>query len=153
MVFVVVVGAVVVALVLFVAAVAVLRESARMERDPPTRPFDYEAAVDWVVHHIPDDVAGTLTLDDVHRIIELQLDYFRRKGVSRNGQDSAPKGSVIVGGSETVQFIVERAARAGITYSPEQVHAVIDTQLSYLRSIGAIGDRADEDPGAGEEPG
>lgn len=142
----VVVGALVVAVVLFLAAVAVMRESARMDREPPTRPFDFEEAVEWVVRHIPDDVAATLTLDDVHRILDLQLHYFRKKGVSRNGQTGQPRGTVIVGGSETVDFIVDEAAKQGLAYSSQQVHAVIDTQLTYLRSIGAIGPPADDEP-------
>lgn len=141
----VVVGAVVVVLVLVVAAVAVLRESARMEREPPSRPFDFEEAVDWVVRHVPDDVAATLTIDDVHRIIDLQLDYFRQKGVSRNGQTARPQGSVIVGGSETVAYIVEQSAKRGVEYTAAQVHAVVDTQLAYLRSIGVIGPPAGDD--------
>ena len=139
------VGIAVVAIVLCIAGVAVLRESARMEQEPPTRPFDFEDAVAWVVRHIPDDVAATLTLDDVHRIIDLQLDYFRRKGVSRNGQTAKPRGSVVVGGSETVDYIMERATEAGVAYTAAQVHAVIDTQLTYLRSIGAIGERAEDE--------
>lgn len=150
MVVVVAVGFVVVLVVLAVAAVAVLRESARMDREPPTRWFDVSQAVDWVVEHVSDEAAATLTLDDVHRIIDLQLEYFRRKGVSRNGETSAPRGDVVVGGSETVEFIVRQAARQGVTFTNEQVHAVVETQLAYLRSIGVVGPRV-EDPG--EEPG
>jgi len=140
-----VVGALVVILVTMVATITIMRESARMEVQPPTRAFDVDEAVEWVVRHIPDDVAGTLTLQDVYTIIDLQLDYFRRKGVSRNGKDSEPGGTVVVGGSETVEYILERASADGAEYTVEQVQAVIDTQLSYLRSIGVVGPAVSED--------
>ena len=40
-------------------------------------------------------------------------------------------------------------AATGEAYIPEQVHAVVETQLAYLRAIGAVGDAArprPEDP-------
>ena len=45
-------------------------------------------------------------------------------------------GDVVVGGSETVEYILAWAADTGESYLPEQVHAVIETQLEYLREIG-----------------
>jgi hypothetical protein len=42
----------------------------------------------------------------------------------------------VVGGSETVEYILAWAADTGESYLPEQVHAVIETQLEYLREIG-----------------
>jgi hypothetical protein len=104
------------------------------------------------VKHVPDDVAATLTPEDVRRILDLQVEYFKRKGVSGNGSNSQPSGDVVIGGAETVQYIVERAATAGEHYLPEQVHGVIETQLSYLRAIGAIGPPAGRDPGDANPP-
>jgi hypothetical protein len=51
-----------------------------------------------------------------------------------------------VGGAETVEYILTRASETGEPYLPEQVHAVIETQLDYLRAIGAVGPQADEPP-------
>jgi hypothetical protein len=48
----------------------------------------------------------------------------------------------VVGGSETVHFVLEATRSAGQDYTPEQVYAVVETQLAYLRAIGAIGERA-----------
>jgi len=50
----------------------------------------------------------------------------------------------VVGGPETVEYIVGRADAAGTNFIPEQVFAVMETQLAYLRSIGAVGSRADD---------
>src|SRR5205085_11837472 len=69
-----------------------------------------------------------------------------------NGSSSNPPGDVIVGGAETVDYILDRAKVTGEEYLPEQVHAVIETQLAYLREIGAIGPPAVDPPGAGIEP-
>ena len=110
-----------------------------MAAEPPPPVFDPEEAYEWVVEHVPDVVAATLTPDDVRRILDFQLEYFQRKGVTGNGSSSHPPGDVVVGGAETVDYILERARAAGEEYLPEQVHAVIETQLAYLREIGAVG--------------
>ena len=60
---------------------------------------------------------------------------------------------MVIGGSETVDFVLERCAATGERYLPEQVYGVIDTQLSYLRAIGAVGPPAEGDvgPDAGDD--
>ena len=97
----------------------------------------------WVVEHLPDDVAATPTAEDVRRILELQFEFFRNKGVAGNGSRRGPSGPVVVGGAEQVAYIIERSGATGDAYLPEQVYPVVETQLSYLRAIGAIGPPAE----------
>jgi hypothetical protein len=141
----IVAGFLVVAIVVAVAAWLVIREAGRVAKEPPPAMFDVEEAHDWVVAHVPDDVAATLTSDDVRRILEFQLEYFEKKGVSGNGSSAKASGPVVVGGAEAVSYIVDRAAATGEAYLPEQVYGVLETQLAYLRSIGAVGPPADDD--------
>jgi hypothetical protein len=124
----------------------VIREAGRLAAEPPPPVFDPEEAYDWVVENVPDVVAATLTPADVRRILDFQMEFFRRKGVTGNGSSSHPPGDVIVGGAETVDYILERSAATGEEYLPEQVHAVIETQLAYLREIGAVGPAVDRGP-------
>jgi hypothetical protein len=140
-----VVGFVVVGVVIAIAAFVVAREATRIARNPPPALFDPDAAYQWVLVHLPDAVAVTLTPEDVRRILDIQVEYFKRKGVSGNGSTEYPSGTVVIGGAETVAYIIERAAATGESYLPEQVYAVLDTQVAYLRAIGAVG------PAAGDE--
>jgi hypothetical protein len=142
----IVAGFLVVAIVVAVAAWLVIREAGRVAKQPPPALFDVDEAHDWVVAHVPDVVAATLTSDDVRRILEFQLEYFEREGVSGNGSSAHSSGPVVVGGAEAVAYIVDRAAATGESYLPEQVYGVLETQLAYLRSIGAVGPQADEPP-------
>jgi hypothetical protein len=141
----IVAGMLVVAVVVAIAAVLVIREAGRIAKEPPPALFDLDEAHDWVVAHVPDDVAATLTSDDVRRILELQLEYFDKKGVSGNGSGPHATGPVVVGGAEAVAYIVDRAAATGEAYLPEQVYGVLETQMAYLRSIGAVGPPAGDD--------
>jgi hypothetical protein len=141
----IVAGVLVVAIVVAVAAWLVIREAGRIAKEPPPAIFDLDEAHDWVVAHVPDDVAATLTSDDVRRILEFQLEYFEKKGVSGNGSGPKTTGPVVIGGAEAVAYIVERAASTGEAYLPEQVYGVLETQITYLRAIGAVGPPANED--------
>jgi hypothetical protein len=129
--------------VVAIAAVIVVREAGRMTKEPPPVLFSMDEAYDFVVEHLPDIVAATLTPADVRRILAFQWEYFRQTGVSANGSKEHPTTGVIsraavVGGSEEVEYILRRCAETGEEYLPEQVEAVVDTQLAYLRAIGAM---------------
>jgi hypothetical protein len=132
-------------LVCAVAAWIVTREAARLSYEPPPPVFDIDEAFDWVVAHVPDDVAATLTPDDVRRILDLQIEFFQRKGVTGNGSSAHPPGDVVVGAAETVEYILGHSRETGEEYLPEQVYAVVETQLAYLRAIGAIGGQAGDE--------
>jgi hypothetical protein len=136
--------ALVVGLVFAVAAVVVGREARRLDAVPPRPVFDLDEAVEWVAEHLPFEVSAVLSHDDVRRIIDLNLEFFRTKAASGNGHAAALEGPVVVGGAETVEYVLRRAAALGESYTAPQVHAVLDAQMTYLEAIGAIGPEAPE---------
>ena len=125
--------------VVALAAIFVVREAGRIAREPPPALFDRDDAYDYVVDQLDDLVAATLTPEDVRRILDFEVEYLRQRGITGNGAPSTPVEPVVFGGPDTVAYILRRAAETGEAYLPEQVHAVVETQLSYLRAIGAIG--------------
>lgn len=141
----VVAGFIVVGLVVAIAAFVVAREAGRIAKNPPPALFDFDDAYEWVLAHLPDAVAATLTPSDVRRILDFQVEFFKRKGVSANGSTEYPPGTVVIGGAETVAYILDRCEATGEHYLPEQVHGVLETQLAYLRAIGAVGPQAGDD--------
>jgi hypothetical protein len=128
-----------------IAAVVVGREARRLDAVPPTPTFDMDEAVEFVAEHLPFEVGAELSHDDVRRIIDWNLEFFRLKGVSGNGHGAATEGPVVVGGAETVDYVLARADSQGLTYTAAQVHAVLNAQMTYLENIGAIGPEADGD--------
>jgi len=127
------------AVVFAIAAIVMGREARRLASRPPGRVFDFDEAVDWVCDNVGEAVAAVLSPDDVRRILNWHLEYFRIKGVSSNGDSVHSEGSVVVSGAETVDFVLMRAESSGADYTPEQVHAVLDAQMRYLEDIGAVG--------------
>ena len=136
---------VVIGIVLAIAAALVFREAARLSDAPPDAVFDPDDARGWVVEHLDDLVAATLTEKDVERIIGYQMEYFGQRGVSHNGARTESDVPLLFLPEEAVGYIVDRCAETGEAYLPEQVEAVMECQLDYLRFIGAIGREADDD--------
>ena len=136
---------VVIGIVLAIAAALVFREAARLSDAPPDAVFDPDDARGWVVEHLDDIVAATLTEKDVDRIIGFQMEYFGQRGVSHNGSRTESDVPLLFLPEEAVGYIVDRCAETGEAYLPEQVEAVMECQLDYLRFIGAIGREADDD--------
>jgi len=133
----------VLALVFGIAAAVIGREARRLDAVPPNPVFDLNEAVSWVAEHLPFEVSAVLSHDDVRQIIDWNLEYFRTKGVSGNGHSAQTDGPVVVGGAETVDYVLHRAEAVGSPYTAAQVHAVLDAQMTYLEAIGAIGPEAD----------
>jgi hypothetical protein len=133
------------AIVFIVAAAVIGREARRLDAVPPKPVYDMTEAVQWVADHLPFDVSAVLSYDDVQNIIDWNLEYFRSKGVSGNGSSPHPAGAVVVGGAETVEYVLAKAILAGVDYTPAQVHAVLEAQMAYLVAIGAVGQEAGPD--------
>ncbi|MBA3653393.1 MAG: hypothetical protein H0W70_04295 [Actinobacteria bacterium] len=139
-------GVVLVAMVFAVAAVVVGREARRLDAVPPNPVFDIDDAVAWVADRLPYEVSAILSHGEVRQIIDLNLEYFRTRGVSGNGHTTEVEGPVVVGGAETVDYVLRRAGAVGAEFTAGQVHAVLEAQMGYLEAIGAAGPEAAEDP-------
>ncbi len=132
-------GVLAVVAVFAIALVVIGREARRLATKPPGKVFEFEDAVAWVCDHVGPEVAAELSPDDVRRILNWHLEFFRMKGVSSNGHTSESDGPVVVSGAETVDFVMMKAEAAGSPYTPAQIHAVLDAQMGYLEDIGAVG--------------
>ncbi len=134
---------VIVAAVLVAALVAkaatVTRQTERRRPTGRRRTVDQDVVASWVVRHLPFEVGEMLSQQDVRRIIDWNLEYFRSRTTSGNGHSASVEAPIVVAGAETVDYVLGRAGAVGTTYTPAQVHAVLAAQMSYLQSIGAIG--------------
>ena len=139
-------GVLVLALVFAVAAVVIGREARRLDAVPPNPLFNIDEAVEWIADRLPFEVSAVLSHGDVRQIVDWNLEYFRTRGVSGNGHSTHVEGPVVVGGAETVDYVLHKAQALGAEFTPAQIHAVLDAQMSYLEAIGAVGPEAPDEP-------
>ena len=134
---------VVLGIVAAIAAAFVFREAARQQEAPPDAIFDPDDALAWVVEHLEDGIAATLTPQDAERILDAQVEFLRDRGVAQNGSRSALARPVTFSTDEVVRYIADRCAATGEAYHPSQIEAVMACQMEYLQFIGAVGREAD----------
>ena len=127
-------------LVFVIAAVAVGRETGRLDQQPPRPVFDMDEAVEWIGDRLPFEVAAEISHDDVRQILLWSLELYRASTLSSNGHgpEAGSERDVVVGEAETLAFVMERAGEAGRPWTTEQVRAVLGQQLAYLEAIGAV---------------
>ena len=136
------VGAVVMALVFVVAAVAIGRETHRLDAMPPAPSFELVYAVDWIAERLPPEVSGQITYEDVRDIVDWHLQELAENGL-RQLPPEATGDVVLVDDNSAVDAVMYRALATGREFSLEQVKAVLDGELAYLEAIGAVGPRAE----------
>jgi hypothetical protein len=126
-------------LVCAIAAWFVMREASKQTMAPRPPTYNMDEAYEWVRRHLDELVASTLTPDEVRTILRYQIDFFTKQGVTQNGEAPHLAADVVIGLSETVAYIVDRTKADGDALLAEQVYPVVETQLAYLRAIGAVG--------------
>jgi len=122
-----------------IAAWFVMHEASKQTMAPRPPTYSMDEAYEWVRRHLDELVASTLTPDEVRTILRYQIDFFTKQGVTQNGEAPHLAADVVIGLSETVAYIVDRTRADGDALLAEQVYPVVETQLAYLRAIGAVG--------------
>lgn len=132
-------GALLIAVLLFIAAAMVWQEAIKRPGDEPLA-YVLENAVQFI--HAGFGPEAPLSADDVRRILEWEVIYLQ--GVSPKGSGSLQ--SVRVGGSEdAVRFVATQInRRSGPRYDEAAIRAVLEGEAEYLASIGALGEAVEE---------
>ena len=134
----VIIGVLVTAVVLAIAAGAVGREARRLDALPPRAVFDLDEAVEWVADHLPDEVTAILSYDEVRQLLEWTIEELQSIGVAGKTGERVARETV-VDESPFTGAMVERVVNAGLDISAYNVQEVVHTTLRYLEAISAIG--------------
>lgn len=137
--------------VVVIALVAVGRVTGQLAAAPPQARFDMPEAVEFVASALPDDVSAQISYFQVEGLLRAHLDYLRSNDLTDGVRYATGSGLIVVADDETLGYLLDRVADAEWDVTPEQVTAVLDAELAYLESIGAIGS-AVPDPAALEDP-
>ncbi|MGQ0743197.1 MAG: hypothetical protein ACT4OS_02430 [Acidimicrobiales bacterium] len=126
------------AVIFAIAAAVIGTEARRLATKLPERTYNSEEALAWVCERLEAEVTAQLSYDDVRSILGWHLEFFRVKGVSSNGSGPHVEGPVVVSAAETIAFVMGQAERAGTEVTPAQVGAVLEAQMAFLMTIGAV---------------
>lgn len=131
---------------LVILALVVWQEA---RRRPSYEPLEY--VVDDAVKHIEEGLAAEGNADlrrgDIRRILEWEVFYLQ--GLAQDDRKN-PVETVAGGHDASVTWIMQQIAQKhGVSYSRDDVEAVLRHEADYLFRIGAVGEKVD--PIGGEE--
>ncbi len=137
------------ALISFViAAVTIGREARRLDSFSPVPVYIVEEAVAFVADLLPEEVSARVSFWDVRRILDMSREDHDAYGLSSEsmivrGPQHVVNDLVVVS-EDRDERIARRAAAELAELSGSDVRLVLQAELSYLESIGAVGPQANE---------
>lgn len=122
-------------MLLVVVALVVWQEA---RRRPSYDPLEYviEDAVRHIQERLPEEMS--LRRQDIRRILEWEVFYLQ--GLAQ--EDRSNPVETVAGGHEgSIEYIAAQIQMTqDLSYSHEQIGAVLDLEADYLNAIGAIGE-------------
>ncbi len=137
------------AAVFVIAAVAIGRETHRLDAVTPIPSIDVNDAVGWISERLPEDISAQVSYEDVRDILLWHLDEMQTRGVAstlNGGADPGGQGAganpIVVDDDWGVDSVGMRALQTGRDLNPLHIRAVLDAELEYFNAIGAVGPQA-----------
>ena len=129
-------------LVFVIAAVTIGRETHRLDSLAPAPAFELVDAVSWISDRLPPEVSAQVSYADVRDLVSWHLATIDGAAEPRkNG--SGPDELVIVEDADATETLIALAKADGRSFTHDQVKAVLDGEIAYLRAIGAVGPQID----------
>jgi hypothetical protein len=131
-------------IVVAIAAAAVGTVTRRLATEPPKNFFDIEEAVDFIADRLPEEVTARCSYDEVRQVLYWHLGYLKTKGLAAEGTadvlaDRDATDAVVVDDDQATAWVLGRVSEAELDLDDTDVVAIVDTELDYLRAIGALG--------------
>lgn len=96
--------------------------------------YDEEESVKFIQSSMPNELKGQLTDDDINYLVDLIYEYYEDKGFLNDDADD----SVEIDEEELISYVIKNAKADNVkVFTPEQVEAVIDGELSYCETLEA----------------
>jgi hypothetical protein len=142
-----------VVVVFVIAAVAIGRETHRLDAVTPVPSIDVNDAVGWISERLPEDISAQVSYEDVRDILLWHLDEMQTRGVASTLETSGPSMAagidstpIVVDDDWGVDAVGMRALQNGRDLNPLHIRAVLDAELEYFNAIGAVGPQAPDQP-------
>lgn len=134
-----------VVLVLAIALFAVSRVSVELEGTVAPALLEIDDAVEVVGESLPYEVSAVVSHDDVDTVIRWVLDWFDQLGLGSDfgeeiGGDWVIEDRVVADEVGAADYAVAQSIASGSQLEPVHVIVIVDSFVTYLRDIGAVGD-------------
>lgn len=132
-------------LVVLIALFAVSRVAVELEGTVAPALLEIDDAIEVVAEALPYEVSAVVSHEDVERVIGWVLDWFDQLGLFSDfgeelGGDWVTEERVVADEVGAADHAVARALEERSSIDPVHVTVIVDSFVTYLRDIGAVGD-------------
>ncbi len=127
--------------VLAVAAYFVFRLQSVPSKHEVAKEVDTDEWARAIMEALPEESRERLGSSGAARVVSYVLDCMKMSGAVANGDDGeiSPTRAVVLGGATSVEYVLERAAAAGLELTSREALIAVEASVEYLARIGAIG--------------
>ncbi len=101
--------------------------------------YGVEDSIKYITPRLSTATREEIGARSVRRVLEWEMKFLHDQ------LDADPNQTVILGGQEAVDYVLEQTARQGFVYDPAVVREIMQLQAEYMKSIGALAQPVGED--------
>jgi len=96
--------------------------------------YDEDVAIQFIRNHLPQELKGKFSDDDLNYIIDLIYEFYDEKGFLNDEEKE-----VEVDLDELTAFVVKNAKKDKVgTYKEEEIQFIVDGEIAYCESLGVF---------------
>ncbi|MBP1618900.1 MAG: hypothetical protein H6Q14_2727 [Bacteroidetes bacterium] len=105
-----------------------------MNNDNPALNYDEEDAVKFIQKHLPQEVQGKFSNDEINYIIDIVYDFYEEKGFLNEAADD--ESTVEIDEEELIKYVLKAIKKDKIKpFTEEEVTYIINGELDYCDSL------------------
>lgn len=95
--------------------------------------YDEEDSVRFIQEHLPEEMKGKFSDDEINYIVDLIYDFYEEKGFL---DDEDEDTEVVIDEEELIEYVITNARKDAIRdYSDEAIEAIVAGELAYCDSL------------------
>jgi len=104
-----------------------------MSEEDKVLEYDEQDSVRFIQEHLPDEMRGEFTDDEINYIVDLVYEYYEEKGFLDEEEEDA---EVIIDEEELLAYVIKNAQKDAIRdFSEDEIEAIVAGELAYCDSL------------------
>ncbi len=103
-----------------------------MKKEDDLLVYDDDAAVEFILKNIPDEMRENITADSINYILDLLYEFFEQKGLIN--EESTEEASIDE--EEMLDFVVKTAEKEDVLLSEEEIIEILEGEYEYGKTLG-----------------
>ena len=106
-----------------------------MSEEDKVLEYDEQDSVRFIQEHLPDEMRGEFTDDEINYIVDLVYEYYEEKGFWDEDEED-DDAEVEIDEDELLAYVIDNANRDAVRdFSEEEIEAIVAGELAYCDSL------------------